>query len=417
MSEKEYLIDFDLGTNGGALRLLNVERAQEWLRAEKNHWEWLLEMDDGGEIAHAPTFTFGHYRTLEQCLNRFAGEQLSIQQLRNEFRNRLMGNPPVLLHSSGDLGQAVLAIKEEQGATEAALAFALITGEAKPSGHDVRQQRLLTLVALPHLITKEGRMAAARASYRAIISESQEVLEHQKDLLTASKQDFDERIRTGSERLASIIRKRVRAYVKAQTRRRHTFQSAINSLKSTEQTYTEHMHLRASVEYWEQKASAHSKEEGAQKEAILNFVAKSLLGLGVAFVLAFLVMLEMSGVNSLPWIDLTPEGAATLPATPFLVVTVFLGSILTAFFWAARILVRNYVTERHLKIDAEERRVMTMTYLALINEQAAVADEDRLVILNALFRPSGDGIRHDDGPQEVALPALMAKLIDQRPQR
>ena len=57
---------------------------------------------------------------------------------------------------------------------------------------------------------------------------------------------------------------------------------------------------------------------------------------------------------------------------------------------------------------------MTKAYLALIKASAANKDEDRLVILNALFRPSQDGIVTDDGPGDVAGPAIIARLLDQR---
>jgi hypothetical protein len=71
------------------------------------------------------------------------------------------------------------------------------------------------------------------------------------------------------------------------------------------------------------------------------------------------------------------------------------------------------LTERKLQADAEERRVMTQTYLALV-KQGAAGEEDRLIILNALFRPTSDRSGADDSGSDIALPALLAKLMDQR---
>ena len=217
-----------------------------------------------------------------------------------------------------------------------------------------------------------------------------------------------------STRADALFRRKLRTYVKARRRGWRNSQDAIRSIQATEKTYTDFMHLRASVEYWETKAGEHEEQLGEQRKTLIKYVSFGGVCATIVFLLMFLVMLEMSGVNSLPEVDLTPDGNAPLPTTPFILIAGFLGTVLTAMIWAARILVRNYQMERHLKLDAEERRIMTMTYLALINEDAALPEEDRLVILNALFRQATDGSLHDEAPQEVAFPALMAKLLDRK---
>ncbi len=79
------------------------------------------------------------------------------------------------------------------------------------------------------------------------------------------------------------------------------------------------------------------------------------------------------------------------------------------YLWAMRLIIRNYVVNEHLKIDASGRASMAETYLALIKESAA-SDADRAIVLSSLFRPVVDGMVKDDGPPAVTPAAIMASL-------
>ena len=173
------------------------------------------------------------------------------------------------------------------------------------------------------------------------------------------------------------------------------------------------MRLKASVAYWGDKKKLHSD---ARADAVGQLVWLAVLGgLGatLVFIVAMMFMLEASGIDATGWFDLTPPAGRTVALSAYVVVTGAVGTVLTALFWAARILVRNYMTERRLEGDAEERRTMTQTYLALV-DQGAASEDERLIILNALFRPSPDQPTGDEAGSDVALPAILAKLMDQR---
>lgn len=80
-------------------------------------------------------------------------------------------------------------------------------------------------------------------------------------------------------------------------------------------------------------------------------------------------------------------------------------------FWATRILVRLYMSEHHLAIDADERATMALTYLALM-ERGAVEEKDRALILAPLFRPSSDGIVKDDAAPDMSPAGLLSKAMN-----
>ncbi|MNE58137.1 hypothetical protein D3C80_1531500 [compost metagenome] len=79
-------------------------------------------------------------------------------------------------------------------------------------------------------------------------------------------------------------------------------------------------------------------------------------------------------------------------------------------FWAGRLLTKLYLSQHHLRQDAEERATMTETYLALI-ENSAASTEDRQVILNALFRNTPDGIVKEEGGLDPSIAAALGKFL------
>jgi hypothetical protein len=74
--------------------------------------------------------------------------------------------------------------------------------------------------------------------------------------------------------------------------------------------------------------------------------------------------------------------------------------------WAVRLFVRMFLSHSHLATDAAERVTMVKTYLALLEGDKLPSDDDRKLILQALFRPASDGIVKDEGLPHPVLEAL-----------
>jgi hypothetical protein len=83
----------------------------------------------------------------------------------------------------------------------------------------------------------------------------------------------------------------------------------------------------------------------------------------------------------------------------------------TIALWAGRVLLRIFLSERHLATDAEERVTMVKTYLALTNE-GKIAEADRALVLAPLFRSAADGIVKDDSAPDTSLVAILARGLD-----
>ena len=81
--------------------------------------------------------------------------------------------------------------------------------------------------------------------------------------------------------------------------------------------------------------------------------------------------------------------------------------IVSVFFWAGRVMVRIYLSEHHLAIDAQQRATMAETYLALVHEEAA-NEKDRSIVLAALFRATNDGIIKDDSAPTFSILGIIS---------
>lgn len=158
------------------------------------------------------------------------------------------------------------------------------------------------------------------------------------------------------------------------------------------------MRLQAPVEYWRNKAKSHQENKDVMKKWLTLFFPTS----------AFLIILMYSILSI--FLVLSEKGGSKIPSSAYFIMSAGLVSVSAIIFWVGRLLTKIYISENHLRYDAEERATMTTTYLALTRESAA-NDLDRQIILSALFRSGSDGLVKDDGSAEVLSPAaLIARL-------
>jgi hypothetical protein len=94
--------------------------------------------------------------------------------------------------------------------------------------------------------------------------------------------------------------------------------------------------------------------------------------------------------------QITDKGASALTASLPVLLPTF------AIIWILRILGRLLSESLQLIRDARECEVMVMTFLALMNDTTTgvplVSEDDRLLILHSLFRPSSVTATDDSPP-------------------
>lgn len=200
-------------------------------------------------------------------------------------------------------------------------------------------------------------------------------LQSLQDRLAAASQDFsvrtDAQLDSSEKRLAALLA------------------TAESSLRALERTYDSGLSLKAPVTYWRKKRTRH---------LWLSVLFGGIMG-------AFFAVLgyELRDISSL----LVPHGTEPTTIQNLSVENVlYVLTVLTLVFWCGRILVRLFLGQVHLAIDAGHRAIMAETYLSLLRDGGA-APEDKAIVLTSLFRPVSTGIVRDDALPPT-LPATLA---------
>ena len=96
-----------------------------------------------------------------------------------------------------------------------------------------------------------------------------------------------------------------------------------------------------------------------------------------------------------------------------LLVTASALTFLTLCLWFVGLQMKEYLSERHLALDARERRAFAQAYVSLlgIDDASEEAREQRALVYAALFRPGSDGIVKEDGGIDPALTAAISKIL------
>jgi hypothetical protein len=159
--------------------------------------------------------------------------------------------------------------------------------------------------------------------------------------------------------------------------------------------YVEQLKTETAVELWEGRATAHEKKSVTYRSLVWKVAAVGG-GLGLSWIFGGFALAQQIFPNS-PTAQIGSYSA---------------GSILlfTLLVWTIRVLVRSMLSESHLATDASARSAMAHTYLALSKERQA-EQEDRAIVLAALFSPVSDGLIKDDGMPILSPAALAAAAV------
>lgn len=155
---------------------------------------------------------------------------------------------------------------------------------------------------------------------------------------------------------------------------------ASSELDNLTKTYDDKLALHASVKYWGLQHDSHESKAKGFAWA---------LGITTVVVLATIIVFALYGLDK--------------PIKEVAVSKLVTAAALTTFgLWAIKILANIFMSHLHLATDAQERRTMIHTYLALTRKGQGPKEEDRQLILQTLFRPSTtDMVKNDQGPTQL----------------
>lgn len=151
-------------------------------------------------------------------------------------------------------------------------------------------------------------------------------------------------------------------------------------LERLTKTYDDKLALHAAVQYWKLQHKSHNK-----KATIFGLCLIAAVIIAVGGIIMFSATFLDQSIKDIHISRLLTAG------------------VLTSFgVWIVKILSNLYMSHLHLATDAQERRTMMHTYLALIRKGQGPKDDERQLILQTLFRPSSsDMVKNDTGPASM----------------
>lgn len=395
------ILEFRMG-DGSKWSLAGWKNVMAWLEELAVFWDWMPSYA-GPDPANVRGHTSSRYQALVAEATGLREQAAAPASLRPSIDRLLMdGYAPV--HPRSERGRLLAAIRQAAGDEATMFAFSMLGKVVQPNqAQSVAQLRGATLAVSPEILSladDTAKLKAERRRYREAVqkfdAESEKVALYR-----------DRAWETNLQELASTARhwhkRRARRWLRYAAAARGAEFEAVDSIRTVEATYKEHMGLKAPVKYWQDKAAEHADAEKWAGRWVVLFFPVALLGLAYGFVRSGTWLLQQA---LLP----VPEGAPVFPTAIFIVASAGLASCAGLVFWVGRLLTKLYLSQHHLRQDAEERATMTETYLALI-ENGAASTEDRQVILNALFRNTPDGIVKEDGGLDPSIAAALGKFL------
>lgn len=384
--------EFELGVPGGTLAAASYARLRKFVQLEREAWKLLAPGSSEQD-------SYGTWNTIQQGLNEIS---TSIDQASNTqagpsvaqsaFSNQYRGT---LRYSESPAGRHILDIAETAGGAAARFAYALETKIVQPSGirtaEDFRGAILYVAPELQRPGELATRLGRERSNLRSLLRDTEARVEAVQLEQEQAVSDLAARAR---HLAARDFWRRRKLWRTERTARADQDAKMTVEMEALKNAYNESMRLQAPVQYWNDKARAH---QTAERRAVVHlrwFFPLAVVGLGASFGGAAALLLK--------------EQSGSVPTTIYFILSTGLAAIAAVTFWIGRILTKLYLSEHHLRHDADERAVMTTTYLALTKEKAA-EESDRQIILSALFRATSDGIVKEEGP-DLSVATLIAKL-------
>jgi hypothetical protein len=256
----------------------------------------------------------------------------------------------------------------------------------------------------------ESEMVSFRESSKSILSDARssvEFAEMQARSIQLQLSRLNEENKNAQQKRLRRYRK---VFAKAKAAASKNLSDALSDLSSARHTYHAQIDLSSAVEYWDQEVVRHKNAKRRWIAAVIVSITLTFFApvgyymFGGVTALARLshphqveerrrdpagladrLSSESSASSIYPQSMHSDSSPALISGLADLTGAALLIGLLSIFI---RLNLRQYNTHTFLEHEASERRIMTKTYLALSNENSLTSDNDRKIVLEALFRPS-----------------------------
>ena len=367
--EGEWFIEANLGKNGGPIAFSSFSEASDWIDEEVKKWQ--------------------DFQVITNRLNPFSGmmeRQLRLpQQIKAKLHELLYGG----IHDQSKGIQAINQLFKRYADFESLCAKSPLGEAILPMPHNRQPLSavgglagILGIPAHESLGSKalgDSQLAMVLSGYalgRSInVLRRSDLPEHQLRMEEQLSQLNDIVGEAGQSRdaLGAAVVRSNREFDEAlesqQSKSDQARASAQEQWDSLRAAFEQELHLRAPATYWRERASS-TQSFAMCALAVFVILALMVIAVVVQFGPGFLERL-----------------AATEETVHFATLALISIPALTAL-WILRHVARLFVTNLERSSDAKFRATMATTFLALTKEGATeVSTEERLLVLEALFRP------------------------------
>lgn len=369
--------------------------ASAFLDEEEKLWSWAAE-----------GLNYPNNNQVNNAANQY-NPRAWIQQFRNALQNN-PGEFQRMMHERFGKGVLCSIDLESRGVqaiadvdkTVAAVALACIHGETPLNDQALLRNDVRFRTGIAH-----GMALLAGLDHSSLIGTSRELMERrgQLEIELQKIRALIERSNVESRENADQIKSAALAlgashedlFSKAEAARSDSYEKLRSELESTQKAFEIQMELQAPVAYWRTRASQYRAGARWALTFLLLFAVSSVIGLYCLYNIAASHL---------------PTDATAIPYAALFRASAFALLMTSIAFWVGRVLLRIYLSSRHLATDAEERRTMITTFLAL-TKKSVLTDEDRKFILAPLFRPGADGIVSEEAAPDTMFAALMGNIL------
>ena len=399
-TEKEALITLDF--SGIKKKFADIDELREFMQSQKDAWAWLEQAaQQDGNLDRVRDLFKEYFTQSDKFIKLYETSSVTREvqtNLINAFRSQTQTAviQGFILAETPD-ARFVLTLKENKSSQVAAYTLASLTNTqinaSNPAAHEgaflankYREQYQLNSVGADHRIFAEKNKQL-----------SKEITMLQERTLALTKEVDEHKIKQASDFKGHADKQASDFKI--------TLDETKKKLADFEATFKEKIALQSPVIYWDNKRINH------QKAMYFTGIVTICIA---AFALVFFILAAVNfhGFKEIFGVTMGRSQVGTESELLGIIKQIsILLAISTISFWLTRLTTKIFISNLHLKMDAEERATMFRAYLSLLFNDKALNDDNRQLILQSLFRPSTTGIIKDDGP--ISIPETMVKSASQ----
>lgn len=384
MSKSKAVVSIVLGRSPYQETFNNVEELEKWLANERRQFDW-IENAISAEVTHDRDYLEklrgiinGWHKAVSKLISDWkshAHDEKELKKTIDDHRIALLGGykaEEIFLSSSRDMA-FIFGLRDDRSMLVAAYALCFLMNLDMPSTKDATEGLFWALRY------REGSLEAIKAQASVL-----------EILATKWSGNFQEQCKKNQEsadnqhsRSATLIseleslKHEARTQLEQEKADHAELQEMLKAdLENIKNAFSMGLAMKEPVTYWMTKRNHHQK--------VMWYMAGgtflvALISVSVFICVAYQFSQANVGQNPYPLYGI-------------------LFAILTGGIWLTRICSKIFISNLHLRTDADERVTMCQTYLAMLALGAGLTETDRRLMLQTLFRPSSTGFIKEDGP-------------------